>query len=148
MKSNNEFLSWRKMKVSNDDKSIMFEIQKTKKSVLKLLLSIGFLFICLIGYGIYWAFFDVNRLPTGDLIKQSTSPNGKYTINAYVSSGGATTSFSVRAELVFNDNTKKKKNLYWNYREDNANIDWIDDDTVRINGHILRLPNEKYDFRN
>ncbi|NEW04900.1 DUF5412 domain-containing protein [Paenibacillus sp. SYP-B3998] len=112
-----------------------------------MLLSIGLLFIGLIGYGIYWAFFDVNRLPTGDLIEQSTFPNGKYTINAYVPSGGATTDFAVRAELVFNKNSKKKKNIYWNYREENAYIVWIDDDTVRINGHVLRLPNEKYDFR-
>jgi hypothetical protein len=61
--------------------------------------------------------------------------------------GGATTDFAVRAELVFNKNSKKKKNVYWNYREENAYIVWIDDDTVRINGHVLRLPNEKYDFR-
>jgi len=135
------------MEHSNDDKSIILEIQRTKKNVLKFLLSIGLLFIGLIGYGIYWAFYDMNRLPTGDLIEQSTSPNGKYTINAYVSSGGATTDFAVRAELVFNKTSKKNKNIYWNYREEDANIDWIDDDTVRINGHVLRLPNEKYDFR-
>ncbi|TXK83964.1 DUF5412 domain-containing protein [Paenibacillus sp. N3.4] len=133
---------------SIDDKSIILEIQRTKKNVFKFLLSIGLLFIGLIGYGIYWAFFDMNRLPTGDLIGQSTSPNGKYTINAYLSSGGATTDFSVRAELIFNKNSKKKKNIYWNYREENAYIVWIDNDTVRINGHDLKLPNEKYDFRN
>jgi hypothetical protein len=76
------------MEHSNDDKSNILEIQRTKINVLKFLLTIGLLFIGLIGYGIYWAFFDMNRLPTGDLIEQSTSPNGKYTINAYVSSGG------------------------------------------------------------
>ncbi|WP_235549727.1 DUF5412 domain-containing protein [Paenibacillus sp. Soil766] len=110
------------------------------------MLSIGLLFIGLICYGIYWAFFDMNRLPTGELIEQSNSPYGKYTINAYVSSGGATTGYAVRAELVSNKNSKKK-NIYWNYREENADIVWIDDETVKINGHVLSLPNEKFDFR-
>ncbi|NOU67065.1 hypothetical protein GC096_23770 [Paenibacillus sp. LMG 31461] len=134
------------MEQSNDEQNIIFEIKRTKKNVLGFLLSIGLLFFGLICYGIYWAFFDMNRLPTGELIEQSNSPNGKYTINAYVSSGGATTDFAVRAELVSNKNSKKK-NIYWNYREENAYIVWINDDTVKINGHVLRLPNEKYDFR-
>ncbi|KRE56786.1 DUF5412 domain-containing protein [Paenibacillus sp. Soil750] len=131
----------------NDDQNITYEIKRTKKYVLKFLLSIGLLFISLICYGIYWAFFDMNRLPTGELIEQSNSPNGKYTINAYVSSGGATTDFAVRAELIANKSAKKKKNIYWNYREESAYIVWIDDDNVKINGHVLRLPNEKFDFR-
>lgn len=134
------------MEQSNDDQNIIYEIKRTKKNVLRFLLSIGLLFIGLICYGIYWAFFDMNRLPTGELIEQSNSQNGKYTINAYVSSGGATTDFAVRAELVSNKSSKKK-NIYWNYREENAYIVWIDDDTVKINGHVLRLPNEKFDFR-
>ncbi|NRF95970.1 hypothetical protein HQN89_34760 [Paenibacillus frigoriresistens] len=43
--------------------------------MLRFLLSIGLLFIGLICYGIYWAFFDMNRLPTGELIEQSNSPS-------------------------------------------------------------------------
>jgi hypothetical protein len=134
------------MEQSNDGQNIIYESKRTKQYVLRFLLSIGLLFIGLICYGIYWAFFDMNRLPTGELIEQSNSPNGKYTVNAYVSSGGATTDFAVRAELVSNKSSKKK-NIYWNYREENAYIVWIDDDTVKINGHVLRLPNEKFDFR-
>lgn len=134
------------MEHSNDEQNIIYETKRIKKNVLRFLLSIGLLFIGFICYGIYWAFFDMNRLPTGEFIEQSNSPNGKYTINAYVSSGGATTDFAVRAELVTNKSSKKK-NIYWNYREENANIVWIDDDTVKINGHVLRLPNEKFDYR-
>ncbi|NQX57975.1 DUF5412 domain-containing protein [Paenibacillus qinlingensis] len=134
------------MEQSNDDHNISNEIKRTKKNVFRFLLLIGFLFIGLICYGIFWAFFDMNRLPAGELIEQSHSPNGKYTINTYVSNGGATTNFAIRAELVSNKSSKKK-NIYWNYREENANIVWVDDDTVNINGHVLRLPNEKFDFR-
>ncbi|OAS21544.1 DUF5412 domain-containing protein [Paenibacillus oryzisoli] len=126
---------------------ILFLKLRELKKVLKFIISIVLLLICLISYGIYWAFFDMNLLPTGDLIDQSSSPNGKYTMNAYITSGGATTDFAVRAELVLNKSSKNKKNIYWNYREENAYIERIDDNTVRINDHDLKLPNEKYDFR-
>lgn len=106
------------------------------------------LFIGLVGYGVYWAFFDMNRLPTGEYLTEKTSPDGKYTLKAYVTNGGATTAYAVRGELVFNDSNNKTKNIYWNYREDTANIMWTDNNTVVINGHTLNVPNDKFDFRN
>lgn len=33
------------------------------------------------------------------------------------------------------------------YRENSANINWSDDDTVSINGVTLNVPDETYDFR-
>ncbi|WP_298469826.1 DUF5412 domain-containing protein [uncultured Psychrobacillus sp.] len=105
------------------------------------------LIVGLVGYGVYWAFFDMNRLPTGEYLTEETSPNGKYTLKAYVTNGGATTSYSVRGELVFNDKDNKTKNIYWNYREESANISWTDNNTVIINGHTLDVTREKFDFR-
>lgn len=68
----------------------------------------GFLlFIGFIGYGVYWAFFDMDRLPTGDYLSEKKSPDGVYTLKAYVTNGGATTSFAVRGELVLNNKGKK-----------------------------------------
>ena len=119
-----------------------------RKKIVKILLIVGVLFMGAIGYGIYWAFFDMNRLPTGEYLTAETCPDGTYTIKAYRNNGGATTSYSIRGELVFNKNNSKTKNIYWNYREDTAKIEWIDDDTVVINGHTLEVPNEKFDFRN
>ncbi|WP_342598308.1 DUF5412 domain-containing protein [Psychrobacillus sp. FSL H8-0483] len=118
------------------------------KKWLKGSIIIGLLFVALVGYGVYWAFFDMNRLPTGEYLKEELSPDGKYTLKAYVTNGGATTSNSVRGELVFNDEDNKTKNIYWNYREDTANITWTDNNTVVINGHSLDIPNDKFDFRN
>ena len=66
------------------------------------------------------------------MIAESTSPDGTYTVNAYVSDGGATTPYTVS---------------YWQYRENAADITWVDDDTVKINGVILDVPNETYDYR-
>ncbi|MFJ8518637.1 DUF5412 family protein [Lysinibacillus xylanilyticus] len=77
------------------------EIKKVyKKTLLVLLISILF-FAGIIGYGIYWLFFDWTRFKQ-ELIAESTSPQGTYTVKAYVSDAGATTSFSVLGELVFN----------------------------------------------
>lgn len=122
--------------------------KKSKHKALKIVL-IGFLlFIGLLGYGVYWAFFDMNRLPTGEYLTEETSPDGKYTLKAYINDRGATTSYSIRGELVFNNQNGKTKNIYWNHHEDTANIEWIDNDTVIINGHSLNVPNEKFDFRN
>lgn len=124
------------------------ENKKSGKKVLKTFLIVALLFIGLIAYGVYWAFFDMNRLPTGEYVTEKTSPDGTYTLKAYLTNGGATTSFSIRGELVFNTQNGMAKNIYWNYREDTANIEWRDSDTVVINGHTLHVPHEKFDFRN
>ncbi|MDR6550148.1 DUF5412 domain-containing protein [Paenibacillus qinlingensis] len=135
------------MTFSDEEQSLAFEMKRTKRNVLTFFLCIGLLIIGILGYGIYWAFFDMNRLPTGSFLDQSSSPNGTYTIKAYLTNGGATTGYALRAELIFNNNAQKTKNIYWNDREENVHILWIDEDTVQINGHELELPHEKFDFR-
>lgn len=125
----------------------MEEIIKAKKKSLIVIALFPLFFIALISYGIYWAFFDMNRLPKEELIAEVISPNGTYTLKAYLSDGGATTAFAVLGELNYNQENKTPKNIYWNYREDHADINWIDNDTVIINGHKLDVPNETFDFR-
>lgn len=120
-----------------------------KKVYRKVLIVLGvwLLFIAsIIGYGVYWLFFDWSRFKQ-ELIAESTSPDGTYTVNAYVSDGGATTSYTVLGELMFNKENKKSMKIYWQYRENAADITWVDDDTVKINGVILDVPNETYDYR-
>lgn len=121
--------------------------KKKGNKILKIFLVVGLLLIGIIGYGVYWAFFDMNRLPTGEYITEETSPNGTYTLKAYVSSPSLSAD-TVRGELIFNERNGKTKNIYWNYRESTAKIERIDDDTVVINGHRLNVPKEKFDFRN
>lgn len=122
--------------------------KKRRKKRLKGFAIVGLVVALLLGYGVYWAFFDMDRLPTGEYLTEETSPDGKYTLKAYVTNGGATTAYSVRGELVVNDKNAKVKNIYWNYREETADISWQDNNTVVINGHSLDVPSEKYDFRN
>lgn len=121
--------------------------KKKGNKILRTMLVIGILLSGIIGYGVYWAFFDMNRLPTGKYITEETSPNGTYTLKAYVSSPSLSAD-AVRGELIFNERNGKTKNIYWNDRESTAKIEWIDDDTVVINGRRLNVPKEKFDFRN
>ena len=78
--------------------------KKKGNKILKIFLVVGLLLIGIIGYGVYWAFFDMNRLPTGEYITEETSPNGTYTLKAYVSSPSLSAD-AVRGELIFNDST-------------------------------------------
>lgn len=118
-----------------------------RKKIVKIALIMGLLFMGFIGYGVYWAFFDMKRLSTGEYLTEETSPDGTYTLKAYVSSPSLSAD-AVRGELVFNEQNGKTKNIYWNYRESTAKIEWLDNKTVVINGHTLEVPKEKFDFRN
>lgn len=102
----------------------------------------------ILSYGAYRFFFDMNSLPKGELISQVKSQDGTYTMKAYRTNGGATVSYAIRGELNYNNIDKKPKNIYWNYKEDKAIIEWIDEDTVVINRHELDVLKDRFDFRN
>ena len=123
------------------------EKNKVFKKAINVFLVIGLLFAGVIVYGVYWAFFDMNRLPKGEYLTEKSSPDGYYTLKVFRTNGGATTSYAVRGELVFHEGKKKTKNIYWNEREETADITWTDNDTVEINGHTLDVSNETFDFR-
>lgn len=106
-----------------------------------------FVIIAVLIYGVYRFFFSMSSIPEGKFISEVESPNGEYTIKAYRTNGGATVAYAIRGELNFNNSGKKPKNIYWNYREDNAIIKWVDNDTAIINGIELDVLNEKFDFR-
>ena len=65
-------------------------------------------------YAIHWAFFDIQRIEGQELINEVVSPDGKYTVSAYLNNGGATTDYTVLCS-VRNNETEKEKNIYWNY---------------------------------
>lgn len=75
------------------------------------------------------------------------SPNDDYTVKAYVSKSGATVADAVRVEVIYHQKKDKTKNIYWGYRESKADIIWIDNDIVSINGVELDVRKEVYDFR-
>jgi hypothetical protein len=126
-----------------------FEIDKKRifKEVMAIFLIVGVIVAAIITFAGYWLFYDMDRLPKGEFLTEETSPDGAYTLKAYVTNGGATVSYAVRGELVFNEKDGKSETIYWNYREETADITWTDDDTVIINGETLNVPGETYDYR-
>ena len=92
-------------------------------------------------------FFSLSNLPEGEFLTETKSPNGEYTVKAYVSMSGATVADAVRGELVYHQEKDKKKNIYWNYRESTAEIYWIDEHTISINGVTLDVRKDVFDFR-
>ena len=73
---------------TKEEVNIKDEKKKIYKNILKMFAVVGLVFFALIGYGVYWAFFDMNRLPTGEYLTEEISPDGKYTLKAYVTNGG------------------------------------------------------------
>ena len=104
------------------------------------------LIVALLAYGIYWAFYDIQRLDGQDVIEEVSSPNGTYTITAYLNNGGATTAYAVLCS-VKNNHTGREKNIYWQYRCTKADIIWLDENTVQINGVELNVKRDTYDYR-
>lgn len=87
---------------------------------------------------------SMNNLPQGTLLKKHNSPDGKYVLNTYLVNEGATVDYAVRGELV---SEKGVKNIYWDYHIDNAEVCWIDNENVNINGHVLNVNKDVYDYR-
>lgn len=74
------------------------------------------------------------------LISTSISPTKTYTLEAYSVNGGATTAYTIK---VYSVNEKNQKLIYRKYNEDNVEIKWIDNNTVKINEVILNMENDE-----
>lgn len=108
--------------------------------------SILLMIAAFISCGIHWAFFDIQRLDGQEIITTSDSPDSTYTVTAYLNNGGATTGYAVLC-TVKNNKTGKERNIYWNGHCSTADIQWVDDKTVIINGVELDVTKDIYDYR-
>lgn len=119
-------------------------MNKTKKYIAIICVIV----ICILAvgaYGYYHFFCDINAIKPVENITESISPNGEDTITAYLNNRGATTSYAVLCVLSHNN---LNKNIYWNYRCDFADIIWLDNNTVQINGvRLENIDKDTYDFR-
>ena len=79
-----------------------------------------------------------------EFLGEKVSSDGKYKVEAYLINGGATVDWSVKCYLREGES---KKEIYRDYHINEANMIWIDNDTISINNHNIDLPNGKYDFR-
>jgi len=104
--------------------------------------SVLLLLMCLL---IYNLFFDINNISEGKLMFSSDSPDKSFTVNIYLVES-TLSSNAIRGELV-NNKTSNQRNIYWQYRISNAQVEWIYNENVSINGVILNVKNGKFDFR-
>lgn len=120
---------------------------KNKKWIIPLtILGIVLLLCGMLLYGIHWAFFDIQRIDGQEVITVSESPDSSYTVTAYLNNGGATTGYAVLCS-VKNNESGKERNIYWKYHCSSAEIHWINEKTVSINGIELDVTKDAYDYR-
>ncbi|MDH2470572.1 DUF5412 family protein [Clostridium perfringens] len=79
-----------------------------------------------------------------EFLGETVSSDGKYKVEAYLINGGATVDWSVKCYLREGES---KKEIYRDYHINEANMIWIDNDTISINNHNIDLPSGKYNFR-
>ncbi len=113
-----------------------------KKTIVLILIILCFAFL----QGCIGRNVPLSEYSGGEFLSSSDSPDGKYTVNAYIYRGSATEAETVRAELVDND-SGTQKNIYLKYREQSARCEWLDNTTVAINGIELDVRSDTYDWR-
>lgn len=81
-----------------------------------------------------------------ELLLISNSPDGCYIVEVYRTEPSATVDFSVKAYVL---DQNEKVLIYNAYHESNAEIVWISNNVISINGEKLDLlSGEIYDWRN
>lgn len=122
------------------------KINLARRKVMMAILCFVLLLTGVLAYGVYWLFYDWSRFKQ-EFIAEAASPDGTYTVRAYRSNEGVTVSYAILGELIFNKENRKSRKIYWQYREEKAVIEWVDDDTVKINNIQLEVPDEVFDYR-
>lgn len=119
---------------------------KTKKKIAisaALIVIVAAALVC-----IYHFFFSTAAIKGEKLMGEYPSPNSTYTVEIYQNDGGATNGYATLGVLRKKSDSSYARNIYWKNNTDSAEIEWLDDDTVIINGR--KIPNvlkDKYDFR-
>ena len=119
---------------------------KTKKKIAISTVLIAIIAVALIC--VYHFFFSTAAIKGEKLLGEYPSPNSTYTVEIYQNDGGATTDYAVLGVLRKKSDSSYSRNIYWEYHTDSAEVKWLDDDTVVINGKkIQNVLKDKYDFR-
>lgn len=116
------------------------------KRVIKISAVIVMLLTIILGWGIYHFTWDTQSISKGEFIRKVNSPKGKYTVNIYNGTGGATVDDSVIVE-VEQKLTKKKKNIYFEYHCKDVEVKWLTETYIQINGKKMNIHKDVYDFR-
>ena len=94
----------------------------------------------------YDKFFTIKGISGEKLICSEISPDSRYEARAYLNNAGATTDYAVLVVLI-DLNDKTEKNIFWDYPCNEAKIEWVSKDILKINDITLHVPDEMYDYR-
>lgn len=89
-------------------------------------------------------FFDIKQLPKGEHIVSVTTPGDHFTIAMYKVQNSMGT--AVRGELLDNK-TKTTKNVYWETATDKAEVFWLNETMVSVNGNVVDVTADTFDSR-
>lgn len=92
-------------------------------------------------------FIDMERLPIGEYLNETTSPDGMYTVKFYCNHVHSTVAPCILGVLHKNEGSMKPRKIFWQYRKETVHIEWLSDSVVLINGHALNILVDTYDFR-
>lgn len=119
-----------------------------KKWILPVVIAlvVGALVLGTVGYGFYWAFFDIQRYKGQEELLVSNSPTMAYTLTAYKNNGGGNSGYAILCTVKDNA-TGETWNIYWDGDATEAKIQWLNGTTVIINGQELDITKDTYDYR-
>ena len=117
-------------------------MKKTVKRILALALALV-LVLSLVGCGDK----DLQQIKGQEYISKSDSADGSYTVTAYLNDGEDSADYAVLCTSTDNA-SGETRNIYWCNNCANANIQWVDNETVVINGVVINVVNGGYDYRN
>lgn len=92
----------------------------------------------------YWLFFDWSR-HKNEFLTETTSADGRYTVEIYEANAHATTPLMILGVLIDNKTGKESK-IYW-AKGQHAMVEWTDTRTITINHKQLTVPYDTYDYR-
>lgn len=91
-------------------------------------------------FALYMIFIKPDKV----LLFNTASPSGTYELEVIRVEPGTTVDFSI---VVYLKKGMFKKKIYDAYHEYDATVKWIEEDIVEINGRVLNVNSDVYDWR-
>jgi hypothetical protein len=92
----------------------------------------------------YNQYYNLNYLPAGELNAVFPSPNENYDIHTYHFTG--IYGENSKAVLV-NTETEKENTVYFNWYDYDPQVEWVNNDIVKIGREELSIHQDTYDYR-
>ena len=110
-----------------------------------LIISLAFIVLAFLFWGYTQKTPDLQKCR---FITSVNSPNQAYRINAYLYEPALSADCLIcEVESLKSDEKKLKRILYYAFHENEANIEWISNESVRINGRELNIFYDEYNWK-